>query len=89
MNKKVNTILFVLGATLFNVLVTVLCLVLLVLIFARFIAPYISDTAQAWGFSLIFIAAIAGSFFTYRALLKFLMVKFDFEKYFDPIFRKG
>jgi len=86
MNKKVNTVLFVLGATLFNIIVAVLSFIVLIFLFSRFIAPHISEAAQSSSFSLIFLAAIASSFFIYRIVLKSLIEKIDVEKYFDPIF---
>jgi hypothetical protein len=86
MNKKVNTLLFILGATLFNIIITVLCFMGLLLLYARFIMPLIPENGQAWGFPLIFIAAIALSFLIYRLILKLLLKKVSAEKYFDPIF---
>jgi len=86
MNKKLNTALFILGATLFNILVTVLSFLLLLIAYTRFIMPYLPEGAQAWSFPLIFIAAIAVSFVAYRAALKLLLKKVEMEKYFAPIF---
>jgi uncharacterized membrane protein (DUF485 family) len=86
MNKKTNTLLFILGATFFNVLVTVICFVVLLALYARFIASLLPGEGRSWGFPVIFIAAIALSFVIYRAALKQLMKKIDVEKHFDPIF---
>ena len=86
MNKKVNTILFILGATLFNILVTVLTFVLLLIVYAKFIANLLPEGAQIWSFPFIFIAAIVIAFIVYRYTLSLLMKKIDVEKYFDPIF---
>jgi hypothetical protein len=44
------------------------------------------DTLHNWGFPLIFIAAIAISFFAYRFVLKLVTKKIRIENYFDPIF---
>ena len=88
MNKKTNTLLFILGATLFNVIVAILCFVLFTVLFSIFIVPHVSESVHVWGLSLIFLAAIVTSFFIYRFALKFLMKKIDMEKYFDPIFGK-
>jgi len=88
MNKKVNTLLFVLGATIFNVIVAVIFFILFTVLFSMFIIPHIPESAQIWGVSLVFLAAIAASFIIYRFVLKFLMAKIDMEKYFDPIFGK-
>ena len=85
MNKKLNTVLFILGATLFNILITILSFLLLLAIYARLIMNLLPDEALAWSFSLIFIAAVVISFFIYRYLLKLLTKKIEMERYFEPI----
>ncbi|MCL2442363.1 MAG: leader peptide processing enzyme [Treponema sp.] len=87
MNKKVNTVLFLLGATLFNVIVAVLSIFLLIILYS--ISPLrnmISESGQGWVTILIFISGIAISMFVYRVVLKLLLKKIDVEKYFDPLF---
>ena len=86
MNKKANTALFILGATLFNLLVTVLSFLLLLIVYAKYIMRFLPEGAQAWSFSLIFVAAIAISFLAYRFILNFLQKKIKMDAYFDPIF---
>jgi hypothetical protein len=86
MSKKTNTLLFMLGATLFNILVTVLCFIGLLILYAKYIMQFVPESGQAWGFPIIFIAAIALSFVVYRLILKVLLKKVDIERYFDPIF---
>jgi hypothetical protein len=85
MNKKVNTALFILGATVFNVLITVLSFLLLLFLYAKFFLHLLPQTAQAWSFPVIFIASIAISFFVYKFAIGFLIKRIDVEKYFDPI----
>jgi hypothetical protein len=86
MNKKTNTILFILGATVFNILVTLLSFVLLMLIYVKFIMVLLPETGRSWGFPIIFIAAIALSFVVSRLVLRLIIDKVDIDKYFDPIF---
>ena len=86
MNKKINTILFILGATLFNVLVAVISFILLTLLYVNFIMMSLPENGRSWGFTLIFLGSLAISFFVYRIVLKFLLTKIDVEKYFDPLF---
>jgi len=86
MSKKTNTLLFILGATAFNILITIVCFLILFVLYAKFLMPSLPEDAAAWGFPVIFIGAIALSFVLYRLILKHLMKKIDFEKYFDPIF---
>jgi hypothetical protein len=84
MNKKANTVLFILGATLFNIVVTVLSFLLLLVIYAKF-SRFLPQGVQNWFFPLIFIAALAIAFVAYRYTLRFLLKKIQVEKYFDPI----
>lgn len=90
MSKKTNTWLFILGATVFNILITIISFVVLLVIYARFIIKYLPEESSSWGFPIIFILAIALSFVLYRLILKHLLKKIDVEKHFDPIFgRRG
>jgi len=86
MNKKVNTLLFILGATLLNIIVTVLCFVLLLLLYVKVLMPLLPGESRAWAFPIMFIVAIAITFFLYRFALNLLLKKVQIEKYFDPIF---
>jgi uncharacterized membrane-anchored protein len=85
MNKRTNTWLFILGATVFNVLLYVVVFLLLMLIYARIIG-FLPETAQQWGLIVILILPIAISFVLYRLLLKVLLKKVDVDKYFSPLF---
>jgi len=85
MNKRVNTVLFILGATVFNIITTVLSFLLLLIIYAKFIMRILPEGAQAWSFPVIFICSIAISFLIYKFVLGFLLKKVNVEKYFDPL----
>jgi len=86
MNKKINTILFILGATLFNVLVALVSFAVLMLLYIKFLFILIPEAYRGWGFAVIFLASIAVSFVVYRFVLKYLLTKIEIEKYFDPLF---
>jgi phosphoglycerol transferase MdoB-like AlkP superfamily enzyme len=86
MNKKTNTILFILGATVFNLLITLILLVLLLVLYGRFLAPTLPETIAPWGFPVLFVVSIVLSFVIYRLALKYFMKKVNMEKYFSPIF---
>jgi len=88
MNKKANTLLFILGATVFNMLITILCFFALLMLYAKTVMPFIPEDNRAWGFPIIFLAAIALAFLIYRFVLKVFLKKVDVERYFDPIFGK-
>jgi tellurite resistance protein TehA-like permease len=85
MNKRANTLLFILGATLFNVLLYIISFLLLLLVYSRFIGA-VPESARQWGLILILILPIALSFIAYRLILKVIFKKVDVEKHFAPLF---
>jgi hypothetical protein len=88
MNKKANTLLFVLGATVFNIFITLLSFVLLTLVYVKLIMRIVPESGRGLVLAFLFVAAIIASFFVYRILLKILIKKVSIEKYFDPIFTR-
>ena len=86
MGKKTNTLLFVLGGTVFNILVTVLSILAFLVIYGKFFYSLLPEHSVGWAIPVIFTASIIVSFLVYRAVLKTIMKKVDIEKHFDPIF---
>jgi hypothetical protein len=87
LGKKTNTLLFILAATIFNIVVTIAGFFLLLLAFVKFFAPLLPETASAWALPVIFIGAIVLSFVSYRLALKLLLKRIDLDKYFSPLFK--
>ena len=86
MNKKINTILFILCATLFNIIVALISFIVFTLIYLKFLMLQMPEASRSWAFTSIFLLSIGVSFFVYRAILKHLVEKIEIEKYFDPLF---
>jgi len=86
MNKKTNTFLFIIGGTIFNVLVTMISFLVFLFIYSKFLYGRVSESATAWLLPVFFAAAIAASFFIYRFAIKILLKKVDMDKYFHPLF---
>ena len=86
MSKKTNTILFILGGTVFNILVTIICFLVFLLIFGS-LNNILPENSIVWILPIIFVLAIISAFAIYHVTLKFIMKKVDMDKYFDPIFR--
>ncbi len=88
MNKKANTFLFIIIATLFNIFV------MLVLMVVFFTIPPILLRGQAYTkvmpylMPILFLAAIVSTFFIYNLIMKYVSKKIDMEKYFHPIFKR-
>ncbi|MCL2319588.1 MAG: leader peptide processing enzyme [Treponema sp.] len=86
MSKKTNTLLFILGGTVFNIIVTIICFILFLLIYFKFLQPRFPENATGVALPIIFVLSIVVSFLVYRVVIKIVMKKVDMEKYFDPIF---
>ncbi|MDR0383120.1 MAG: leader peptide processing enzyme [Spirochaetaceae bacterium] len=86
MTKKANTILFIIAATGFNIILTGLIFIVLFLFFFVAVRPFISDSYVVFGLPVIFIIAIFLSFVLYRAALKRFFKNIDIERVFDTSF---
>ncbi len=89
MNKKLNTVYFLLGATVLNLLILVL-LALVLGISVGFIYQKLGVDSQ--GLSLlavliILFGSIAGTFFLYSKIIKWVVKKWNLDNYIEPIFR--
>ncbi len=91
MSKKTNTVLFLIGATVFNIVVTIASFLVLIVLYGRLLAPNLPEGIAAWGLPVIFVAAIAIAFAAYRFAVKLLLKKVRAEDVFAPLSsrRKG
>jgi hypothetical protein len=85
-NKKTNTLLFILAGTVFNVIITVLSFLIFLVIYTRFLYSKTPENSVAWILPVIFLASIVVSFLVYRLAVKIVMKKVDMDKHFAPIF---
>ncbi len=88
MNKKTNTIVFMLAATVVNVIMMVAIFILLFYFYGRFVAPAVSPEVTQILLIVIFIGSIALTYFLYHRIIKWISNKWDLDQYFDPIFRR-
>ena len=86
MNKKIKTLLFILGATVFNIITTAVCFVILLVFYSRVLFSRLPEAVTAWMMPAFFIISIVVSFLVYRFAVKIMTKKVDMEKHFDPIF---
>ncbi len=85
MNKKLNTALFFLAATVVNMTIVLLLALLLFVPYALWLAPILPPVANLFALVVVVIGSMAGSFPIYRKLVDLFQKKVDMEKYFDPI----
>ena len=91
MNKKANSLIFMLIATVVNLLLLMIFFILGFVIL-NFVISAMPDNAAVVqiGVVVVFIAASALSFLVYSKLVNFVTVKFSLEDKLDPLFvRKG
>jgi hypothetical protein len=88
MNKRTNTVLFLIGATVFNLLVMFALIVLFLVLLGAIFRDRLSANLMSILMVVIFIGSIAASFLIYSRLVKWLSRKVDMEKYFMPIFKR-
>jgi len=85
MNKKLNTLFFLLGATLVNILVALGLAAVLLVIYAKLLAPVLPPSVNAIAVAVLVLGSMAGSFPIYRWLVGLFQKRVDMEKYFDPL----
>jgi hypothetical protein len=91
MNKKTNTLIFIAGATLFNIIIFFAAFTALMFLYLFVIAPYLLGDDGLSGITSIvlivfFVGSIVLSFFIYRIAINLFIKKINLEKYFDPVF---
>jgi len=76
MTKKVKFGLFLLAGTAINIAVTVICLVVLFLLYTAFLVPHIPADKASIGVPILFVASLAIAFVTYRKIVKVFLQKY-------------
>lgn len=88
MSKTTNSILFILLATVINIV-----LIILIFILCLFIGSHLFDLNNASGstgalvLGSSFIISMAGTFFIYTKLIKMIAAKFNLDEKLSPLFK--
>ena len=72
--------LFMLAATVFNIVVTVICIAVLMLLYTVLVIPHIPDKASIIGVLLLFLVSFILSFIIYQKTLKLYLKKYPVSK---------
>jgi membrane protein YdbS with pleckstrin-like domain len=85
MNKtpanKGKVLLFVLGATVANILLMVICFALLMALYSVLLSKILPTEALIWAIAVAFILALVISTLVYRRLLKLLRERYHLDEY--------
>ena len=85
MNRKVNTVLFIIAGTIVNLLLAILCVVLLMVVIFK-----VESTWPGRGepmFPFAFIAGVLLAMVLYQRLSHWVVEKFNLSDKLDPLFR--
>lgn len=83
MSKKSNTVWFMVGATVLNVVIMLILFVICFLLITRFVDP--SSTLVPLWLGLSFLVSIGGSFYLYSLAIKWMSRKFNLEDKLAPL----
>ncbi len=83
MNKKANTAIFIVIATILNIVLMLALFLLSFVLIARFGDPE-SSLLPLW-LGLAFIVSIGGSFLLYSMVVKLISKKFNMEEHLAPL----
>ncbi len=89
MNKKLNTVYFLIGATILNLFILIL-LALILGVSVGFIYQKLNVDSQGLSLMAVIIilfGSIAGTFFLYSRIIKWVVKKWNLDNYIEPIFR--
>ncbi|MDF1567241.1 MAG: leader peptide processing enzyme [Spirochaetaceae bacterium] len=91
MNKKLNTVIFLLGATVLNLLILATLAVLLGLLFglAYRNIPEVSMALSWIAVIVILFGSIGGTFYFYSKIIKWIVKKWKIDDFIEPIFKSG
>ncbi|AEC01387.1 hypothetical protein [Parasphaerochaeta coccoides] len=84
MSKKTNTVLFMLVATLVNIVIMIILFIAGALLIGRFVND--ANAASIWTM-VVFVVAIGGSFFIYNLLVKAINKKFNLDDKLAPLWK--
>ncbi len=87
MNKKINSMIFVIAATLGNLLIIALLVIPPLWIYMTFIAASANELVTTIAVLVIFLGPIIGTYPIYNFLMKKANQKFGLEKYLEPSFK--
>jgi len=89
MNKKLNTVLFLIGATVLNLLILASLAVLLGLLFG-FLYRDLEDVSVALSWLAVLVilfGSIGGTFVLYSRIIKWIVRRWSLDDHIEPIFR--
>jgi hypothetical protein len=88
MNKQLNTVLFTIGATIFNLITMGILIIVPLILIAVIFKGRLGPSALPIIGLVLFFGALIANFFIYGWVMRKISAKYDLNKYFEPLFKK-
>ena len=88
MNKKVNTVLFLLAATLFNIFIIFTIFFIGFVLLGQFLLPIVPSPIGQLLLIVLFCGSLALGYVIYNKTLRWINHRFDTKKFIEPIFNR-
>lgn len=88
MNKATRTALFIVVATIVNLLITVTIFLILMVLYGLTLARLLPPETGAIGTFVCFILSVVGAGFVYKKILNYGQKRYDLEKLIGPATRR-
>lgn len=87
MSRQVNTVLFIIGGVLYNLIMMGVVFFAAIFVLARVFAPLVTEQIGQILMVAALLISIGLSLFSYYRLVRWLQTKIAFEKYFTAILK--
>lgn len=87
-SKKLNTLLFLAIATLFNVVVIFVVFIAGFILLGRFVLPVVSAIIGQILLIVLFCSSLVIGYIVYSRMLKWVISRYDANKFIEPLFKR-
>lgn len=86
MNKRLNSILFIIAATIANIVVMMVLFLVLTLLYAQLLAPRLSPGTNQFVLLVLFVGSVIATYIIYHRVMKWASARYALEEHFVPLF---
>ena len=87
MDKRFNTTLFIIAATVVNIVLMMLLFLVSFVIFARFLAPILPPGVNRALLLVLLIGSVVGTYVIYHRVMRWVSKRYNLDAHFSPLFR--
>jgi len=87
MNKKLTTLLFLVVATLFNIVIIVVLFIVGFVLLGQFVLPVVSAPVGQILLIVLFCGVVVAGYIIYSKTLRWMQKRYNTDKFLTPIFK--